>query len=823
MFFDLQKIWNGIYSFFRKNFGRGKVIPYISVKNLESTPCKMLCIDDDVSFCTFIQRLAHSFGIQMDIAHSIQVGKKAIENEGNYQSFIVDGHLPDGSGFELVAWIREKKGIKSPIAFISRIYQDATSFRLLKESLSVNFILDKPIQLAEVQQLFIQLCQLVSIRKNIHELFSEELLWDLKNNYQKTIPDKMERLEKMILDVQKKASVENLEKLKGEVHKIGGSAGSYGYMGVSELCKNLEHQLVKHVHLAKQQHLNSAQLELLDDFFAQIKLHFQMKVPQSEIQNSLKRAYFPTVYVVDEQKEFLEDFVHSLQDRDFDILTETQPDQAIQTLLVSDFYPELLFFNEKYSSSSLTGYDLLRLFFKDNDELTSIVSMMVNKQSIENQAEALKNGVSFSVLKPFSPSWILPLLDSIPFKPLPIPFKVVVIDNDEDICHFIIKILKNQMLDVKAFHQVSDLEKIMKEEHPDLILLDINLTDQAGEQVLQQLREKWKYQNLLVGMLSLLQQETHLLQECYDANIDDILFKPLERGVVQRKMTYLLKKKAQEKLSIQSEDKLRWIDEQTFEKYFNQLQSFSSFYPRIFIIFQLEKLSHSDEEQKTKIIHCLTEALEHLLKRHEIAVCLDNGSFGLLFQGVEPSWIQLAIRHFLFHVQNSLKECVPNQSFSIDEALLVVFERESNKELLDRAEKVLNNGKKEEGREAFHLLMDPSYSHCKEVFLFQDEAGLFEDLLESFKNREFKTNILFSEEGDKIRSLQKKEMPLFILTGSFAKMKGISLIKKLINIYPIQFPIIYLPNLAEKDFIRRLFDEIDYFQFPFGLVIIISD
>lgn len=599
-----QKKWKEVQKWLKE--ASFKSIPSLNQKeNLEHPICHMLCIDDDKSFCVFISQLAYSFDIQMDFAHSIQQAKELIEVNPDYQSFIIDGHLPDGSGFELVAWIREKKDIGLPIVFISRIYQDATSFRLLRESLKVNFVLEKPIRPAEVQQLFVQLCHLMSLQPSKPDPFSDELLLSLKMSYQKTIPDKIERLEKMILDVQKNDNLENLNILKGEVHKIAGSAGSYGFLAVSELCKNLESDLATQIELTKRNQFNKAWLNILDDFFTQIKLHFQMNIPEFEFQSSLKTVFLPTIYVVDENEKFLKDFIQSIQDLDFETLTEKNPEKAVQTILTLDFYPEILFFNTHYQASSLTGYDLIQAFYQNNDELTNVIALMVEGDSLKNQVEALQKGIQMVIAKPFLPSLFLPLLENIPFRALPVPFKIFVIDDDLDIYHYVLKTLKFKGIEIKSLQDISDLENTIKKESPDLILLDINLADQSSTSILHRLRHEWGYQNLIIGMLALTQQETHLLQQCYEANINDLLFKPLERGVLQRKISLLLKKKAEEKLLTNQDEKMKWVSSQTFHHYLNELEYHAqSFHPIMLVVFEIQGLLTLDSKIKKKRIRC---------------------------------------------------------------------------------------------------------------------------------------------------------------------------------------------------------------------------
>jgi DNA-binding response OmpR family regulator len=234
----------------------------------------LLCVDDDFDFCLYVQRVAQESQVKCDKAHSIAEAKQKIEQRV-YDAFIIDGHLPDGSGFELVTLIREKIDSDSKIAFLSRIYQDSTSFRLLKETFKVNYVLDKPLNFQAIKHLIENLC-LRRLSLKASEL-PEKLLSDIKLEYQNSIPDKLERLEKMILAIQKNLTLENLENFKREIHKIAGSAGSYGYSKVTDLCKQMEEEVTEQIELFKINSYAASWDMKLDDFFTQIKFHFQFK------------------------------------------------------------------------------------------------------------------------------------------------------------------------------------------------------------------------------------------------------------------------------------------------------------------------------------------------------------------------------------------------------------------------------------------------------------------------------------------------------------------------------------------------------------------
>lgn len=766
-----------------------------------------------------MQQLASSLGIQLDVAYSIQEAKQAITEDSSYKAFIIDGHLPDGHGFELVAWIREKKALTLPIGFISRIYQDAASFRILKQSFKVDYVLEKPIKAEEVHQLFMQICHLTDKQTAQQESFPDEILADLKVNYQQTILDKVERLEKMILNVQKDPSIENLQTLRGEVHKIAGSAGSYGYLVVSDLCKNLELDLIKQMDLAKQGQLNDAWLASLDEFFTQIKIHFQMQFLEKESQASLKSGVLSSVFIVDENQDFLDDFTQSVQHLAFQVLTESHPENAIQTLLTADFYPQILFITAHHHSTSLTGFEMIRLFYQKNDELTNTIALMVKTQALDDQVEAFRKGMSIVLTKPFLPSLLLPLLDQIPFRALPLQHKILIIDDDLDICQYILKALKYTGIEIQALNGFFDLEQTLKSYQPDLVLLDLNLIDESSIGIFHRLRNEWGYDKLLVGMLALTQQDMHLLQQSYKANIDDIIFKPLELGVLQRKIAFLLKEQAHEMFFAKGDFKQKIATSQILKRYLNALQlQYGKAIPKMLVMFEIGKLAELDPKIKKEAIEYLFLAFEELLNKYEIAANLGYERFAFVFQGYDPHFVQLFMHDFLLRLHTHLKDHFIREFFHIHEALVLLSEEESASDILKRGEELLNASQKQ-SQESVRLMTDSTFQSCREVFIFSDSMHSLDFLQSLFEENDFKVT-LFSNYQEFPQS--RISLPLFILTGSFSETEELQLLKNLITHNQVQIPILHLPHVPEPEYLKHFLNGINYFKAPFGLIILIA-
>ena len=106
-------------------------------------------------------------------------------------------------------------------------------------------------------------------------------------------------------------------------------------------------------------------------------------------------------------------------------------------------------------------------------------------------------------------------------------YKILVVDDERDAAD----IIKNRLIRegyeaVAAYDGQEALEKI-KEENPDIILLDLMMPKLNGFEVLKELREKFKDKWRPVIIVSA-QDEIASLEKCYGMEADHYLTKPCD-------------------------------------------------------------------------------------------------------------------------------------------------------------------------------------------------------------------------------------------------------------------------------------------------------
>src|SRR5690242_8563736 len=79
-------------------------------------------------------------------------------------------------------------------------------------------------------------------------------------------------------------------------------------------------------------------------------------------------------------------------------------------------------------------------------------------------------------------------------------FKVLIIDDEQDICFLLRNLLEKQKYDVKISHTLRDGFIKLGEYHPQILFLDINLPDGSGLELLKTI--KTDYPDMKIIMIS---------------------------------------------------------------------------------------------------------------------------------------------------------------------------------------------------------------------------------------------------------------------------------------------------------------------------------
>ena len=114
--------------------------------------------------------------------------------------------------------------------------------------------------------------------------------------------------------------------------------------------------------------------------------------------------------------------------------------------------------------------------------------------------------------------------------------KVWVIDDDEEMTRAVGLMLKLLECDVTSFHTVrAAAQKLLSGEKPDLFLLDINMPEVSGLDMIEFLRRRPESRNLPIIMLSS-EAADSMVDRALERGADDYIMKPVTIDELEKAM-----------------------------------------------------------------------------------------------------------------------------------------------------------------------------------------------------------------------------------------------------------------------------------------------
>lgn len=104
-----------------------------------------------------------------------------------------------------------------------------------------------------------------------------EILQKFAEEYKQTIPEKIRALQSILDDMRRQITPKNLKELRFQIHKIAGSAGTYGFDSVSQRCRQWESDLLEKIESLQEGVGDPAWLEAFEAQFKQITKDFTAK------------------------------------------------------------------------------------------------------------------------------------------------------------------------------------------------------------------------------------------------------------------------------------------------------------------------------------------------------------------------------------------------------------------------------------------------------------------------------------------------------------------------------------------------------------------
>lgn len=514
----------------------------------------LLLLDDDPEFCTYLKKVAEVEKIPLRVATTISEAKAMIDMD-DFAGFLVDHTLPDGEGVDFINYMRKSEKYQTaPIALVTAHRLESPLFQKMREELGIHYAFEKPLSIEEIKQLFLNLLEIKEAPKAeekvepqaIEGVESDDFLEGLKKEYEASIPEKISHIEGLIKAIQEGFSKENVEALKKELHKIAGSAGSYGHMEVSRFCKKMELKLEEDLKDIEQYKDSQEWINGLWFFFNNMKLAFQRPLPQEKVQRDSKRANISDagthLYVIDDDRDLVKLIVEAGKSRGLNVEVSYSIDEALEKLKDASFQPRIILVDKHFDQDDRNGYDLIKAFRESRGtEFVSILGMFTGEGTVEQRIHATSLGVELFFQKPIQMDNLFNSIEEVLVTQRSEDIRVMHIDDDEEFCNFTKGALEEINLNVKSYLDGNDFFKRLDEYKPNVLLLDIEMPKFSGLTLLESARADFRFRNLPVILLTS-REDQEAIQQGYTLGIEDYIQKPLTKEMLQIRMRNFMRK-----------------------------------------------------------------------------------------------------------------------------------------------------------------------------------------------------------------------------------------------------------------------------------------
>lgn len=119
--------------------------------------------------------------------------------------------------------------------------------------------------------------------------------------------------------------------------------------------------------------------------------------------------------------------------------------------------------------------------------------------------------------------------------------KILLVDDEPDILEFLSYNLKKEGYRVSTANNGKEALRLAKEEHPDLIIIDVMMPDMDGIETCSQIRELPELKNVLIVFLTARSEEYSQIAG-FDAGADDYINKPIKPRLLVSRIKALLRR-----------------------------------------------------------------------------------------------------------------------------------------------------------------------------------------------------------------------------------------------------------------------------------------
>lgn len=329
------------------------------------------------------------------------------------------------------------------------------------------------------------------------------------------------------------------------------------------------------------------------------------------------------------------------------------PKEILSSLQNLNYVPEIIFVEEHFVDTPMQGIEVIQTIKKYYPATPFKFALLLHEDDLQQSVEASREGVQFLLKLPLSITTLEQLFPARVSKERKL-YKILVIDDDEDICRFIKEILKDLEIEIRTVTNEKKLLDCLYEFQPNLLLLDINLPTYDGWSLLKMIRSDVRYKNLKVIIISTSETIDSLDRQAVK-NYDDAWPKPLNPLLMLNNVRSFMEESSPEL----STSPFTFLSQTAFEENLQSLLNFLHFQedPLSLLIIgcpSYQKIAnHSAGAHEEYKIYC-ENLFNSLIPGKSLRGYLEEGKFAFLFPSSSPQNMHELVDEILVKSQDKI-------------------------------------------------------------------------------------------------------------------------------------------------------------------------
>ncbi|WP_068469511.1 Hpt domain-containing protein [Candidatus Protochlamydia phocaeensis] len=381
----------------------------------------LLLLDNSTNLINSLDKICQSAHILLDKVNQEEEAKRKIEQE-DYQGIIIrETYAKEYLAF--IQWIRAESKKNLFIALLSPVFDQLEDYQALKQNDKIEYILPPFPSYSYLVGLISNFDMDHSAGKN--EDIRKTLPPALQNKYRASLYPKFQSLEALFKTIRNDPShIDPLSELRLEVHKITGSAGTYGYLETSRICRKCEERVQAFLAQEKKDKIPEDLICYLQQFLIDLRLYFQHVIPKEDkdakpaltsetldadsspssvkppLLSSAKSAEASQAVILAIQgSAILYLFKKKCMEMFIKTEVEPNPDKVLERLKTEDIHYFCLIAEESYAKGKINGYQLIEQVRKEAKYPPRQFGIILKQNTIDNWMKAIGAEIDY-IFKP---------------------------------------------------------------------------------------------------------------------------------------------------------------------------------------------------------------------------------------------------------------------------------------------------------------------------------------------------------------------------------------------------------------------------------------